>query len=47
MYEEKKKRGVQAQWKTIQFFLKEGNSTIYDDKEEPNEPYAKNSASNT
>lgn len=28
-------------------FLKEGNSTIHNDKDEPNEPYAKNNASNT
>lgn len=28
-------------------FLKEGNSTIYNDKDEPNEHYAKNNASDT
>lgn len=44
----KKRKGVVYRHNGRLFsFLKEGNSTIHNDKDEPNEPYAKNNASNT
>lgn len=44
----KKRKGVVYRHNGRLFrILKEGNSTIYNDKDEPNEHYAKNNASDT